>query len=244
MARSFAPPPPPPPPPPQSNQTPSRVMYSHAASPAEGHHSQQRPRFPASHPPPPHHLGFRPQDAPAAVSYNQSLGPPGAPRALAYTSPAGFRGTRVTTRRAETPKGPPICTCKKSQCLKLYCECFSAERYCVDCKCSNCLNVPAYDDERERAILELCHKNPSAFKPRNSATTQNQMCRCKKSECLKKVRPLANVKHMFCWALPSIPHEPRIMFIAISTANASMLELCAPRDANAITARTLQDRRS
>ena len=32
------------------------------------------------------------------------------------------------------------CTCPKSKCLKLYCECFSLGEYCNNCNCSNCHN--------------------------------------------------------------------------------------------------------
>lgn len=72
------------------------------------------------------------------------------------------------------------CHCRKSKCLKLYCECFSASIYCHGCKCVDCRNTPAYDDLREKAIKEARSKNPTAFQ---QATVG---CRCKKSACLKK----------------------------------------------------------
>lgn len=34
------------------------------------------------------------------------------------------------------------CNCKKSRCLKLYCECFAADRYCHGCHCQSCMNTP------------------------------------------------------------------------------------------------------
>lgn len=33
-----------------------------------------------------------------------------------------------------------ICHCKRTKCLKNYCECFSNGKYCVGCKCNNCFN--------------------------------------------------------------------------------------------------------
>ena len=34
------------------------------------------------------------------------------------------------------------CNCKKSKCLKLYCECFANGLFCSrDCECLNCANV-------------------------------------------------------------------------------------------------------
>ena len=34
------------------------------------------------------------------------------------------------------------CNCKKTQCLKLYCECFKAGQLCIDCSCQGCVNTP------------------------------------------------------------------------------------------------------
>lgn len=36
------------------------------------------------------------------------------------------------------------CNCKKSKCLKLYCECFAGELYCDGCNCNDCHNTTAY----------------------------------------------------------------------------------------------------
>lgn len=36
------------------------------------------------------------------------------------------------------------CNCKKSKCLKLYCECFSAELFCDGCNCTDCRNNTAF----------------------------------------------------------------------------------------------------
>ena len=90
------------------------------------------------------------------------------------------------------------CHCKKSKCLKLYCDCFSSERYCLGCKCDNCQNSPDFEAIRSKAMADVRVKNPHAFKPRISKMLQASGhpnsplvahtigCRCKKSACLKK----------------------------------------------------------
>ena len=37
------------------------------------------------------------------------------------------------------------CNCKKSKCLKLYCECFSNLRYCESCNCMDCNNTKNHE---------------------------------------------------------------------------------------------------
>ena len=94
------------------------------------------------------------------------------------------------------PPGSLRCNCKKSRCLKLYCDCFKANTYCgVGCSCIGCYNrednVATVIEARE-AILT---RNPHAFteKIAESTTSQGNMlaqhrkgCNCKKSRCLKK----------------------------------------------------------
>ncbi|KAF9689936.1 hypothetical protein SADUNF_Sadunf01G0144000 [Salix dunnii] len=59
------------------------------------------------------------------------------------------------------------CNCKRSRCLKLYCECFAAGIYCLDtCSCENCFNKPEYEDTvlDMRQVTET--RNPLAFAPK------------------------------------------------------------------------------
>ena len=73
------------------------------------------------------------------------------------------------------------CTCKNTNCLKLYCVCLAAEEYCHDeCSCNDCQNLPRYDAVRNEAILEILAKNRNAF------NKQSNPCKCKNSFCLKK----------------------------------------------------------
>lgn len=36
------------------------------------------------------------------------------------------------------------CTCKKTRCVKKYCECYSNKVFCYNCKCENCENKPNF----------------------------------------------------------------------------------------------------
>ena len=95
------------------------------------------------------------------------------------------------------------CTCKKSKCLKLYCQCFAASTLCgPQCRCLVCKNTPQHEAERQDAIQSILTRNPNAFDTKFSATTNDLTvnggkkgqvkmahkvgCKCRKSACLKK----------------------------------------------------------
>ncbi|KRX39156.1 Protein lin-54 [Trichinella murrelli] len=83
------------------------------------------------------------------------------------------------------------CNCTKSQCLKLYCDCFANGEFCSNCHCTNCLNNLTNELDRSRAIKSCLERNPMAFQPKigkgraDTERLHNKGCNCKKSSCLK-----------------------------------------------------------
>lgn len=60
--------------------------------------------------------------------------------------------------------GPVIrCNCKKSRCLKLYCECLHALKFCENCNCYDCENTAANVVNRDDIIEQIRERNPEAF---------------------------------------------------------------------------------
>lgn len=76
------------------------------------------------------------------------------------------------------------CGCSRTKCLKLYCECFSNNRYCVGCNCKNCKNKPEFEEIRSKVKLSTIERNPAAF--REDISTTYKACHCKRSGCKKK----------------------------------------------------------
>lgn len=87
------------------------------------------------------------------------------------------------------PRKP--CNCTKSQCLKLYCDCFANGEFCSNCNCVNCCNNMDHEKERSKAIKACLERNPQAFHPKigkgrgDSDRRHNKGCHCKRSGCLK-----------------------------------------------------------
>ncbi|XP_031275477.1 protein tesmin/TSO1-like CXC 2 isoform X1 [Pistacia vera] len=97
------------------------------------------------------------------------------------------------------------CNCKRSKCLKLYCECFAAGLYCVEpCSCLDCFNKPIYEDTVMETRRQIESRNPLAFAPKviksvdsvteygdeinktPASARHKSGCNCRKSSCLKK----------------------------------------------------------
>lgn len=98
---------------------------------------------------------------------------------------------RSVTPSAEG-KSQVKCNCKKSKCLKLYCDCFRVSKYCEDCNCVDCNNCVEREHDRLIAVNNILERNPDAFAPRIKQDSETMSkghlsgCHCKKSACLKK----------------------------------------------------------
>lgn len=56
------------------------------------------------------------------------------------------------------------CNCKKSKCLKLYCDCFAGKMYCTpSCNCQNCINDKDHALEVGAAQKLAIDRNSAAF---------------------------------------------------------------------------------
>jgi hypothetical protein len=79
------------------------------------------------------------------------------------------------------------CKCKKSKCLKLYCDCFVILKLCNGCSCNDCHNDAEHEPERQAAIAATKARNPTAFLEKVSSSKEHMNgCNCKQSLCLKK----------------------------------------------------------
>ncbi|XP_028779281.1 CRC domain-containing protein TSO1 [Neltuma alba] len=99
------------------------------------------------------------------------------------------------------------CNCKKSKCLKLYCDCFAAGLFCAEsCACQDCFNRPEHGSLVLETRQQIETRNPLAFAPKivqhvtdipsnnmddanittPSSARHKRGCNCKKSMCLKK----------------------------------------------------------
>ncbi|KAK2654797.1 hypothetical protein Ddye_014653 [Dipteronia dyeriana] len=157
-------------------------------------------------------FGLYPVSAMPSKEFLLSLAEPFRPPHLPPCSPVSVVKLESTRSRRKpnmnannvAVKDRKGCHCKKSRCLKLYCDCFAAGEYCDGCNCNCCRNTIEHEALREEATEIILERNPNAFRPkiyRSSRSYQdngddskdapkmgkhNRGCHCKKTECLKK----------------------------------------------------------
>lgn len=146
-------------------------------------------------------LGPRPAISPAPKKVQKESMPlqPITPRQPSHRQaihPSGnhsghLRGLHPTT--VPVKKEKVACHCKKSKCLRLYCECFAKGLICgVDCSCDGCHNTSEEKDLREAVVQETLEKNPFAFKSKYKVMKDepkllhSRGCNCSKTGCIKK----------------------------------------------------------
>ena len=88
--------------------------------------------------------------------------------------------------REEKSKKKFYCNCKKSECLKLYCDCFANGEKCIGCNCNNCSNIIGNELFIKKVYDEVAGKNPISLKLNLRKDTITKGCNCTKSNCLKK----------------------------------------------------------
>ena len=97
----------------------------------------------------------------------------------------------VSSQLSSEQRESRICSCPKSQCIKLYCECFQAGKKCSKkCKCKRCKNTVAEsgpNGARTRAINNILARYPEAFSPTKQPIKKYDglHCKCLKTQCLK-----------------------------------------------------------
>mmetsp|Transcript_2902 Transcript_2902/g.4729 ORF Transcript_2902/g.4729 Transcript_2902/m.4729 type:complete len:397 (-) Transcript_2902:773-1963(-) len=123
---------------------------------------------------------------------------PEMPRKLIQRGSLNFPSqSPVCSQGSKTSSGEGVsCNCRKSKCLKLYCECFKNQSYCSPfCNCSECRNTVQFEHERADAVQVTLERNPTAFETKFSSKKAsckevNIMhrigCKCRKSACLKR----------------------------------------------------------
>ncbi len=67
------------------------------------------------------------------------------------------------------------CNCKRSNCLKLYCDCFASGEYCVNCNCTGCYNNIENETSRAAAVRAILDRNPTAFRPKIASSRPLQI---------------------------------------------------------------------
>ena len=195
------------PPRPAGQGMPSHIPPLHRSNsypaPLPAYHPVERPQAGFYEHPSYHH---GPPPIPRSYSYDMERVPPPPPPPPSMMMMMGHNNSFTIHRGGS-------CTCKKSKCLKLYCQCFASSTTCgARCKCLECNNKSSYPGAIEEARKAILERNPAAFDekfpmrypampppqryppPRPVAyagytdpTRVNKLgCKCRKSFCLKK----------------------------------------------------------
>eukprot|EP00658_Telonema_sp_P-2_P062553 TRINITY_DN5122_c0_g1_i3.p2 TRINITY_DN5122_c0_g1~~TRINITY_DN5122_c0_g1_i3.p2 ORF type:complete len:299 (-),score=65.69 TRINITY_DN5122_c0_g1_i3:417-1313(-) len=147
-------------------------------------------------------LSRRPIPAPATMSERPSTTHPTVVKRCTPLAMAVLSNQSEPAPTTTTTKPPPHqaasrkCHCKRSQCLKLYCECFAANVLCdSSCKCTLCENTGFQTAERQKAMKHQLSRSKRAFAPKFAPAkallgepefAHVRGCKCKRTSCQKK----------------------------------------------------------
>lgn len=112
------------------------------------------------------HAGNQPRDSPKAKSSDHTNSPKESKRKAEDGEDnhiVSRKSLRLKKKESnlEECKG---CTCKKSQCIKLYCECFLSKGFCSPaCSCEDCFNMEENEEEIIKIRKKITSRNPHAF---------------------------------------------------------------------------------
>ncbi|XP_044758263.1 protein lin-54 homolog isoform X2 [Coccinella septempunctata] len=143
------------------------------------------------------------------------------------------------------------CNCTKSQCLKLYCDCFANGEFCYQCKCMYCYNNLENEEYRQRAIKACLERNPNAFRPKIgkakdvgdvSIRKHTKGCNCKRSGCLKnycecyeaKIACSSNCKCIGCRNIEESLERKNFRSVINNGVSIAPMERIAPKVNNAV----------
>jgi hypothetical protein len=155
------------------------------------------------------------EDPPASLMVSDRDTLPSAENNINFSRP-GKRSIAVLQEPSKRPKGfdkldllcsatleigplqlnPAGCSCPKSKCIALYCDCFKAGRRCNPdtCSCLGCKNTIDESGEhgaRTKAIRSILARNPRAFVTAGIGNAIQKLppgevaCNCVRSRCLK-----------------------------------------------------------
>ncbi|CAB9515953.1 lin-54 homolog [Seminavis robusta] len=168
-----------------------------------------------SFPPPPSHMPYpypqpvypsnnRLDENPPRLPAHEHAPPPSEIATVGASAEGVAREVAVSPTQIESSHRDEVtnmgCTCKKTKCLKLYCQCFAVKIYCgSNCRCLVCFNTTKHEKQRKEAMRIILSRNPAAFdtkflKTKERQTAQEQKlvlahklgCKCRKSACMKK----------------------------------------------------------
>lgn len=195
--------------PPPHGQSPSHPPMMRYEGPPRSYHRDAEPAH-YRYPPPPypprafapshhdysqyhHHYGYAHRGPPPPPLYEYEYYSPD-PRDEPHIPETHEAAVDLTSSPSSLPLSLASggCTCKKSKCLKLYCQCFSSSTTCgPKCKCQDCHNSAANSADINEARASILERNPCAFDtktttPVSSPPSPKAGCKCRRSCCLKK----------------------------------------------------------